>query len=115
MIRSLFAAPAGSELGNGLWANDPPAADPSSLSASFYGDEFEGVKVRLQWVNGDVTAYTLIGFSADAGTEPTTVWMSVSPGVTLADTERAHSSADFWWVRHTKGGTPGDWVGGVRP
>ncbi len=111
----MFMAPAGSPLGGGLWPVDPPTGDPSNLSAGFYGDEWSGLKTFLQWVNGDANSWTATGFSTDPGTEPTTVWASASPGETHYETGRAYSASEYWWVRHTRGGTPGDWVGPVQP
>lgn len=115
MIRGFFAASAGSELGGGLWPVDPPAADPSGFTAGFYGDELSGLKVRLQWANGDAEAWTQVGFSTDIGTEPTSLWDTRPPGDTQYETERAYSATEYWWIRHTRGGTPGDWVGPVQP
>lgn len=106
-------APAGSPgfgdglpAGGGRWPQDPPAGDPSSVDAYTYGED-EFLYVGVQWVNGDVLAYTQIGASTVG--DPVVFYMA-APGETLAETGRLFNASETIWARHIGGGSPGDWV-----
>jgi hypothetical protein len=107
MIRSAFMAPAGSTLGGGKWENNPTAGDPSGLGIYFVSEDTG--EVGLQWVNGDLDAWTEIAYSTDGDPVLGETLMMVAPGVTRWDTGTTNQTG--WYVRHTRGGTPGEWIG----
>jgi hypothetical protein len=107
VIRSVFAASAGSTLGGGHWPDDPPTGDPSGLT--FYVVSEDTGEIGIEWVNGDLAAWTEIAFSPDGEPVLGELVMMTAPGVTRWNT--GTTSSVGWWVRHTRGGTPGDWVG----
>lgn len=106
MIRSIFMAPAGSDLGQGMWADNPPAAAPVSVAA--YINEETGI-VSVYWVNGDLTAWTQVGRTDTPAETPTVSLNQLPPRTTGWST--GTSDLGYWWVRHTKGGTPSAWTG----
>lgn len=99
-------APAGSGLGGGHWADNPPTGAPVSVVAQI--NEESGI-ITVSWVNGDLDAWTQIGRSEDPGVEPTSTLFLAAPRET--NWETGLSDLGYYWVRHTKGGTPSDWVG----
>jgi hypothetical protein len=97
----MAAADAG--LGGGLYADDPPAALPTNLTAYYMNETL--TLVGLQWVNGDPLASTDVG--RNAGGDPTD-WDSVGPGVAVYETGEAYATG--WKIRHNRGGVAGAWV-----
>lgn len=100
MIRSVMI-PAGSGLGGGQWAENPPSGPPTFVS-TYYLDESTS-EVVVVWGNGDLTAQTEIWLSGSF------VWRA-EPGETQYRTGTFFTTAGYS-VRHTKGGTPSAFVG----
>jgi len=107
MLRTqLLAIPDG-----GHYPDNPPDGPPRFPSTYFYGGE-ENPLLGVQWVNGDTTAWTQIGFEDQGGGEPTVHAFTIPPGATSYETGMSYGilSGTAVWVRHTRGGTPSDWV-----
>ena len=103
------AAMLGAAAGEAVDTSGPgPSGAPTNVSTYNAGTE-ESPETGIQWTNTDPAASTGIGFSTSPSVDPSSVFSSVSPGVTSFETGDATAGRQ-WYVRHQLNGQFSAWV-----